>query len=492
MRRMADILLSVGMQTGSAEHKEFLSQLQSIINSVNQSEDTKVKVGLKVDTAGLEKFKNQLSKILSEASDTEKQSAMYSQLNNLLKSVSSEYEKQASAAQKAQSASERAAKQQLNQQKQQENSLKTLYNMLRQVEQLQTKVASGKGGTDSSSYKNLEGLKNEIQDIINKIDSFTPEQLAYKIATLGKNFASTRQEFNASGDAIRNLSGSMSRLESKVVYMLSLSNIIMQVVRQLKQMITTTIELDSAMTQLRVVTNNTEAEYASYGKAVAQTAQEIGASIKDLVDSTTVFARLGYSLEDSAGLAKYTAMLQNVGDIDVASAQSALTAITKAYNIGADEIEAVMDKMIVVGNNFPISVAEIAEGMNNAGSALAASGNSFEESIALLTAANTTIQNISKSSTGLRTITARIRKTKTELDDLGETVESAAYEEVVNNLTKHQVLLTDANGEYRTTYAILQDIAGVWKDLTSMEQAAIAEQLAGKIVVLPVRTEMCA
>ena len=71
-------------------------------------------------------------------------------------------------------------------------------------------------------------------------------------------------------------------------------------------------------------------------------------------------------------------------------------------------------------------------------------------------------------------------------------MESAAYEKVVNNLTKHNVLLTTANGEYRSTYDIMQDIAGVWDQLTSMEQAAIAEQLAGKIVLLPERTKMCA
>lgn len=42
-------------------------------------------------------------------------------------------------------------------------------------------------------------------------------------------------------------------------------------------------------------------------------------------------------------------------------------------------------------NNFPISVSQIAEGMTNASSALAAAGNSFDQSVALLTAANTTI-----------------------------------------------------------------------------------------------------
>lgn len=131
-------------------------------------------------------------------------------------------------------------------------------------------------------------------------------------------------------------------------------------------------------------------------------------------------------------------------------------------------------------NNFPISVSQLAEGMNNAGSMLAVANNSFEQSIALLTAANTTVQNISKASTGLRTIAARIRKTTTGEGDDGEIVEEAKYQEMVNALTKQHVSLVDeVTGQYRSTYDIIRDIAGVWKNMTSMEQAAVVEALAG-------------
>lgn len=51
-----------------------------------------------------------------------------------------------------------------------------------------------------------------------------------------------------------------------------------------------------------------------------------------------------------------------------------------------------------------------------------------------------------------------------------------------------KVALTD-NGEYRSTYDILKDISAQWENLTSMEQAALTEALAGK--QLPGRTEMC-
>lgn len=130
-------------------------------------------------------------------------------------------------------------------------------------------------------------------------------------------------------------------------------------------------------------------------------------------------------------------------------------------------------------NNFPISVAQIAEGMNNASSALAAAGNTFDQSVALMTAANTTIQNAAKSSTGLRTIAARLRSTKTELDELGESMTEAEYGDLVASLTKYNVALTDAAGNFRSTYDIVADIAAKWEDLSSTEQAALANAIAG-------------
>lgn len=78
-------------------------------------------------------------------------------------------------------------------------------------------------------------------------------------------------------------------------------------------------------------------------------------------------------------------------DIEAGAAQDAMTAILKAFDKDVDDVEDVMNKLVVVGNNFPISVSDLAEGMNNAGSMLAVAGNSLEESIALLTAANTTV-----------------------------------------------------------------------------------------------------
>lgn len=72
-----------------------------------------------------------------------------------------------------------------------------------------------------------------------------------------------------------------------------------------------------------------------------------------------------------------------------------------------------------------------------------------------------------------------MRNTKTDLEELGEEMTSAKYDNLIQALTDYNVKLVDINGEYRSTYAIMQDIAAQWDRMTSMEQAALAEAIAG-------------
>lgn len=337
--------------------------------------------------------------------------------------------------------------------------------------------------------KNVKAARvygNEVRQLMSTLqNNKDPEAL--------KRAALRFEEIDAAADAAGLKTATffqrVKNIASMATGLWSTYQIIMKCVTYTKKMIQETIALDSAMGQLQIVTKSTNAEMSMFYNNLSNTAKEIGASMTDLTDSATTFARLGYSMNESSMLAKYTSMLKNVGDIDVGDAQNAMTALIKAYDLDVKDIETVMDKMVEVGNNFPISVSEIATGVNNAGSMLAAAGNTYEQTIAMLTAANTTVQDISKSSTGLRTIAARIRKTKTELDDLGEAMTEAEYDDLVNALTKYNVKITDVNGEFRSTYDIIKDIAAIWDTLDSKSQAALTEKLAGKRV--PVCTETC-
>lgn len=363
-------------------------------------------------------------------------------------------------------------------------------NFLRQVESAAKQAQSLLGNNTklfgTSLGNQLQGLIGQYDSFINRIVNSPPttkaamDAMNAEFAILKEGVASVGLQMEQTGLKGNTMLTRFANGIKKFGGWTIVTRALTSVIRLGRELVSNVREIDTAMTQLRIVTQASSNDILKFGDSAAQTAKEIGASITDIVDSATVFARLGYSLDESSTLAKYTSMLQAVGDIEASDAQDAITAITKAYtDVDINNIESVMDKLVTVGNNFPISVSQIAEGMNNASSALAAAGNTFEQSVALLTAANTTVQDISKASTGLRTITARLRNTTTDLEALGEDMTEAKYEELVNALTKAGVALRDVNGEYRSTYDIIKDTAAVWDTMSSMEQAAMTTAVAG-------------
>lgn len=171
--------------------------------------------------------------------------------------------------------------------------------------------------------------------------------------------------------------------------------------RSLQNGIQYVYDLDTAMTDLKKVTDETDATYKSFIESASQTANEIGALTLDVIKSTTMWARLGYTLQQSQQLSKQTTVYQNVGDIKTAEdASEALIATIKGFGVEVDNqgknISHVVDVYNEVGNKFAISSAGIGEAMKRSASSLSEAGNTIEESVAMITAANSTVQDPAK------------------------------------------------------------------------------------------------
>ncbi len=72
--------------------------------------------------------------------------------------------------------------------------------------------------------------------------------------------------------------------------------------------------IDSAMTELKKVTDETDATYERFLTNAADRAKAIGTTIDGLVSSTADFARLGYGFKDAQGLAEVANIYAVVGD----------------------------------------------------------------------------------------------------------------------------------------------------------------------------------
>ena len=77
-------------------------------------------------------------------------------------------------------------------------------------------------------------------------------------------------------------------------------------------------------------------------------------------------------------------------------------------------------------NNFAITSQGIGEALRLSASALNEGDNSLDESIAMITAANEVVNDPSSVGTALKTLTLRLRGSKTELEEMGEDVSDMA------------------------------------------------------------------
>lgn len=137
--------------------------------------------------------------------------------------------------------------------------------------------------------------------------------------------------------------GTMSKLKSAIANVTGY-DIVYRVVNQVKQGITYVREIDSALVELKKVTDETEESYARFLQTASKTADRIGSTVKDVTTMTADWARLGYSMQEAASLAESTGILLNVSEFsDANQASEALISTIQAYGYAADESMSVVD-----------------------------------------------------------------------------------------------------------------------------------------------------
>lgn len=254
--------------------------------------------------------------------------------------------------------------------------------------------------------------------------------------------------------------------------------------RQISEMIQEVITLDSAMTNLKKVTDETDTGYDKFIKSAKEQARELHTTVADITTQTSEWAKLGYSLSDARELAKTSMIYSKVGEIDNTTSVGDLVATMKAFNIEADNAITIVDSLNKLGNEFATDSASLGEGLSVSASTLATAGNDLSQSLALLTGGTEITQNANEMGNALRTISLRIRGMKGDLEALNEETDGiesiSKIQTQILNLTNNKVNIFDSNNKFRSTYDILKDVAEIYYDLSDPSRADLTEILFGK------------
>ena len=147
---------------------------------------------------------------------------------------------------------------------------------------------------------------------------------------LNKEFQKLRLEINKADKAGQSFFGKLKDQATKFASWMTLTGIIAGAWRNLQKMVTEVVELDSAMTNLKKVTDETEATYARFLNNASKQAKELHTTMTDLVEQVATWSKLGFSLQDSENLAKVSMIYSKVGEVDNTTAVSDLVTVMKA------------------------------------------------------------------------------------------------------------------------------------------------------------------
>lgn len=251
-----------------------------------------------------------------------------------------------------------------------------------------------------------------------------------------------------------------------------------------RQIVTNINDIDTALTELRKVSDATEQRLTANFKNSADTAKELGATISDVISATADWSRMGYNIDQAEELARVSTLYKNVGDgIDIETANNSLISTLQGFQLDASEAESIIDKFNEVANNYAIDSAGIGEALQRSAASFNAANTDLSKSIALITATNEVVQDPDSVGTLWKTMSARIRGAETELQQLNEetdeyTKTTSKLRDLVMGLTGFDIM--EDEDTFKDIYEIILGIGQEWQNLTDAEQASLGEALAGK------------
>lgn len=332
------------------------------------------------------------------------------------------------------------------------------------LEELESKWSKFKGNP------NLLAEFQQLQKSAQQLD-------ATNLQNFNKQLASFKSNVRAAGADTRSFGDELKNALAKFGLWITASSIFMQVWRGMRQMVDSVKELDAALVEFNKVADLSSSQLDKFIDKAFEAGEALGRTGTEVIQATAIFKQAGYTVEESLNLANSALVMKNVSENieSTAAAASDLIAVMKGFDMAVSDSMSIVDMINNVSNNLPISFGAIDEGLTRISGTLAQTGTSIQETIGLITGGFASLRNVEKVSSGLIQISQRLRG----IGESGETIDGLApklqsmFKEIAG------IDIADTNGELRSTFDILSDLAKVADDLTSKERQLLFQEASG-------------
>lgn len=243
----------------------------------------------------------------------------------------------------------------------------------------------------NKNTKSANTYRNTVKKLVDEYRNLAAngKVLVTDTQRIAKAFKEADASAAAAGLKGRSFFEQISGAAKSLTRYFGVSSLIYNSFSSIKNGISTVVELDTALVDLKKTTDGTVEQLNNFYYSANETAKNLGVTTKEVIQATAEWSRLGYGLKDAETMAQVSAKFKAISPgVDMEQAQNGLVSAMKAFNISADEaLDGIASKINSIGNSQAVSNANIIEFLTRSSAAMKEANNTLEETIALGTAA---------------------------------------------------------------------------------------------------------
>ena len=332
---------------------------------------------------------------------------------------------------------------------------------------------------ETNITRNLS-LSTKWQNLLNNLRN--PDIDNTSVVEYRKQLADLINESRGAGVEIEKTGQKLSRLFGQHLSTAVAMAAIHALRRVLQQTYQNVIELDKALVNLQVSSGKSRSELKSLMMQYSEFAKSLGTTTIAVTQAADTWLRQGYDLSEVETLITDSIHLSVLGKISSEEATKALTSTMKGYGIAVQDASTIVDKFTTVDMNAATSAGDLATAMAECAVSAQLMGVDIDHLTGYLATVMETTQDGAESvGVFMKTMFARMANIKTgKLVDPEDQSDISDVERVLKN---QNILLRDAQGNFRNFQEVLEETAQKWRELgeagKTAEQSALAVAFGG-------------
>ena len=239
---------------------------------------------------------------------------------------------------------------------------------------------------------------------------------------------------------------------------------------------TYTKQLDTSLTDIRIVTGDSADEMARFAEQANTAAKTMGANTLDYTKAALAYYQQGLGDEAVANRTEATIKAANVTGARASEVAENLTAVWNGFQAEIGSETDYVDKLAAVADSSASNLAELATAMSKVASVANNMGVDMDQLTAQIsTIIATTRQAPETVGNALKTIYARINDIKTGSDEA-----EISLGNYTGKMASLGINVLDATGHLRDTGDVMEEIGEKWGTMSREQQIYLAQTMAGQ------------